>query len=226
MRPSRGSSTGTPGGSATWSSGTIAAPCTGPRRSRTCNTGASCGASPRSTSSRRLRPPPTPEAAAGQPFTARPPRLAGRYNERGRLMKIKRIEHVGVVVKDVEASRRLWEDCFGIKLESEEANAVRKLALYPVGESMVELIAGVSPDSRHAKMVAEGKGGLNHICFEVEDIDAALAELKAKGIPLIDQVPRIGHAGCRIAFIDPAATENCLIELAELPAAAAHGHGS
>ena len=140
-------------------------------------------------------------------------------------MKIKRIEHVGVVVKDVAASRRLWEDCFGIKLESEEANAVRKLALYPVGESMVELIAGTSPDSRHAKMVAEGKGGLNHICFEVEDIDAALAELKAKGIPLIDEVPRIGHAGCRIAFIDPSATENCLIELAELPTGA-HGHGS
>jgi methylmalonyl-CoA/ethylmalonyl-CoA epimerase len=66
-------------------------------------------------------------------------------------------------------------------------------------------------------MVAEGKGGLNHICFEVEDIDEALAELKAKGIPLIDEVPRIGHAGARIAFIDPKATENCLIELAELP---------
>ena len=137
-------------------------------------------------------------------------------------MKIKRIEHVGVVVRDVEASRRLWEDCFGIKLGSEEANAVRKLALYPVGESMVELIAGTTPDSRHAKMVAEGKGGLNHICFEVEDIDDALAELKAKGIPLLDQVPRIGHAGCRIAFIDPSATENCLIELAEFPAGGAH----
>jgi methylmalonyl-CoA/ethylmalonyl-CoA epimerase len=139
-------------------------------------------------------------------------------------MKIKRIEHVGVVVKDTEASRRLWEGCFGIKLESEEANAIRKLALYPIGESMVELIAGTTPDSRHAKMVAEGKGGLNHICFEVEDIDAALAELKEKGIPLLDEVPRIGHAGCRIAFIDPKATENCLIELAELPAG--HGHGS
>ena len=137
-------------------------------------------------------------------------------------MKIKRIEHVGVVVRDVEASRRLWEDCFGIKLESEEANAVRKLALYPIGESMVELIAGTTPDSRHAKMVAEGRGGLNHICFEVENIDEALAELKAKGIPLIDQVPRIGHAGCRIAFIDPSATENCLIELAELPAGGSH----
>jgi methylmalonyl-CoA epimerase len=133
-------------------------------------------------------------------------------------MKIKRIEHVGVIVKDVEGSRKLWEDCFGIKLGAVEGNAVRRLALYPVGESMVELIAGTTPDSRHARMIAEGKGGLNHICFEVESIDEALAELKAKGIPLIDQTPRIGHAGCRIAFIDPSATENCLIELAELPA--------
>lgn len=136
-------------------------------------------------------------------------------------MKIKRIEHVGVVVRDVEASRRLWEDCFGIRLGSVEDNPARstRLALYPIGESMVELIAGTTPDSRHARMIAEGKGGLNHICFEVEDIDEALAELKAKGVPLLDQTPRIGHAGCRIAFIDPAATENCLIELAELPAA-------
>ena len=139
-------------------------------------------------------------------------------------MKIKRIEHVGVVVRNVEASRRLWEDCFGIPLgavEDIEGRPVR-LALYPVGASMVELIAGTTPDSKHARMVDAGKGGLNHICFEVEDIDAALAELKAKGIPLLDQVPRIGHAGCRIAFIDPAATENCLIELAQLPAEPAH----
>ena len=133
-------------------------------------------------------------------------------------MKIKRIEHVGVIVSDTAASRKLWEDCFGIPLGSEEENSIRRLALYPVGESMIELIAGATPESKHARMVAEGKGGLNHICFEVEDIDAALAELKAKGIPLLDQVPRIGHAGCRIAFIDPKATENCLIELAELPA--------
>jgi len=134
-------------------------------------------------------------------------------------MKIKRIEHVGVVVRDVEASRRLWEDCFCIKLSGVEEFSDRpvKLALYPVGESMVELIAGTTPDSKHARMVAEGRGGINHLCFEVEDIDEALAELKAKGVPLLDQVPRIGHAGCRIAFLDPKATENCLIELAELP---------
>ena len=70
---------------------------------------------------------------------------------------------------------------------------------------------------RSAKMIAEGKGGINHICFEVESIDDALAELKAKGVPLLDETPRIGHAGCRIAFLDPAGTEGCLIELAELP---------
>jgi methylmalonyl-CoA/ethylmalonyl-CoA epimerase len=132
-------------------------------------------------------------------------------------VKIKRIEHVGVVVKDVEKSRALWEGCFGIKLGEVEANAVRKLALYPVGESMVELIAGIAPDSKHAKMIAEGKGGINHLCFEVENIDEALAELKSKGVPLLDESPRIGHAGCRIAFLDPKGTDGCLIELAELP---------
>ncbi len=139
-------------------------------------------------------------------------------------MKIKRIEHVGVVVKDVEKSRALWEDCFGIKLGGEEANAIRKLGLYPVGDSMIELISGIAPDGKHQKLVAEGKGGINHLCFEVENIDEALAELKAKGIPLLDQTPRIGHAGCRIAFLDPAGTEGCLIELAELPAGAHAGH--
>jgi len=141
-------------------------------------------------------------------------------------MKIKRIEHVGVVVQDVDKARALWEGCFGIKLDSVETNPTKpvKLALYPLGESMVELIAGTTPDSRHQQMVREGKGGINHLCFEVENIDEALAELKAKGIPLLDEVPRYGHAGCRIAFIDPKATENCLIELAELPKGGAAHH--
>ena len=138
-------------------------------------------------------------------------------------MKIKRIEHVGVIVKDIEASRKLWEDVFGIPLGGVEENERRKLALYYVGESMVELIAGKGPENKHQKLIAEGRGGINHLCFEVENIDEALAELKAKGIPLQDEVPRIGHAGARIAFLDPKGTEGCLIELAELPAEA-HPH--
>jgi methylmalonyl-CoA epimerase len=137
-------------------------------------------------------------------------------------MKIKRIEHVGVVVRNVEASRKLWEDCLGIKLGGVEEIPGRpnRLALYPIGESMVELLAGITPESKFTRMCDEGKAGINHICFEVENIDEALAELKAKGIPLLDEVPRIGHAGCRIAFLDPKGTEGCLIELAELPAEA------
>lgn len=141
-------------------------------------------------------------------------------------MKIKRIEHVGVVVGDLDASRRLWEDCLGIPLEYTEDMPGRpvRIAMYPVGESMVELLCGTTPDSKHARLVAEGKGGLNHICLEVEDIDEALAELRGKGVPLLDEVPRTGHAGSRIAFLDPSATGNVLIELAELPAGgAAHG---
>ena len=108
--------------------------------------------------------------------------------------------------------------CFGINLTGTEQMPDRpvELGFYPIGDSMVELIAGTTPDSKQAKMVSEGKGGLNHICFEVEDIDEALEELKAKGIPLLDSVPRIGHAGARIAFIDPSATGNCLVELAQL----------
>jgi len=139
-------------------------------------------------------------------------------------MKIKCIDHVGIVVRDAEASRRLWEDCFGIRLDAVEDNpkTSTRLALYPVGESLVELLAGTAPDSKFARLVAEGKGGLHHVCLQVEDIDQALAELKEKGVPLLDEVPRIGHAGCRIAFLDPAGTENCLIELAELPAQPAH----
>ncbi|MCC7082970.1 MAG: VOC family protein [Burkholderiales bacterium] len=139
-------------------------------------------------------------------------------------MKIKRIEHVGVVVRDLEASRRLFEDCLGIPLAGTEVSQLNrlKLSMYPVGEAMVELLTGLDPDSKFARLVAEGKTGLNHICFEVENIDEALAELKAKGVPLLDPVARPGHAGCRIAFLDPAGTEGCLIELAELPADTRH----
>jgi methylmalonyl-CoA/ethylmalonyl-CoA epimerase len=139
-------------------------------------------------------------------------------------MKIKRIEHVGVVVRNLDASRKLWEECLGIPLSGVEHTPGRphRLALYPIGESMVELLAGIEPDSKFAKMCDEGRAGINHICFEVENIDEALDELKAKGIALIDQVPRRGHAGCRIAYLDPAGTEGCLIELAELPKESAH----
>ncbi|MBI2527542.1 MAG: methylmalonyl-CoA epimerase [Candidatus Rokubacteria bacterium] len=132
-------------------------------------------------------------------------------------MKIKRIEHVGIVVKDLAQSRAVWEECLGLRLaEVEDLPAYEvRIGMYPVGESMVELLHGTTPDGKYARLVREGQEGLHHICLEVEDIDGALAELRAKGVRLLDETPRPGHQGSRIAFLDPTSTGNVLVELVQ-----------
>jgi methylmalonyl-CoA/ethylmalonyl-CoA epimerase len=85
-------------------------------------------------------------------------------------------------------------------------------------------LQGVTAESGATKWLAEKGQSLFHICFEVENIDEALAELKAKGTPLLNDEPIIGHANCRIAFIDPKATGNLLFELAEMPKDGGAGH--
>ena len=135
-------------------------------------------------------------------------------------MKIKRIEHIAIAVEDLDGMARMMRDKFGIEIEyAEDREASRtRLAMLPVGESYIELLQGLAPASRTAEWVAQKGQSLYHICFEVEDIDAALAELKAKGTPLLNETPVIGHGNCRIAFVDPKATGNILFELAEMPA--------
>ena len=133
-------------------------------------------------------------------------------------MKIKRVEHIAIAVESLESSIDLLKDTFGIPLEYEEQIGQTRLAMLPVGQTYIELLEGQGPESGVTKWIGEKGPGLFHICFEVEDIDGALDELKQKGIKLRDETPRIGHGGSRIAFIDPSATGNVLIELAELPA--------
>lgn len=133
-------------------------------------------------------------------------------------MKIKRVEHVAIAVESIADSARMLRDTFGIEVEYEEQRPTTRLAMLPIGETYLELLQGNGPESAVTQWIDRKGVGLFHICFEVEDIDAALAELKQKGVKLRDEVPRIGHGGSRIAFIDPAATGNVLIELAELPA--------
>ena len=137
-------------------------------------------------------------------------------------MKIKRVEHIAIAVDSLDKSADLLRDAFGLGMEYEERIGKIRLAMLPVGETYLELLQGDGPDDSVTQWIAEKGTGLFHICFEVEDIDGALAELKAKGIKLQDETPRIGHGGARIAFLDPASTGNLLIELAELPA----GHGA
>ena len=133
-------------------------------------------------------------------------------------MKIKRVEHIAIAVESLKQSIDLLRNTFGIPLEYEEQIGQTRLAMLPVGETYIELLEGQGPESGVTRWIGDKGPGLFHICFEVEDIDGALAELKQKGITLRDEIPRIGHGGARIAFIDPSATGNVLIELAELPA--------
>ena len=137
-------------------------------------------------------------------------------------MKIKRVEHIAVVVKDMAASARMLENVFGLKMEYEEQIKSTKLAMIPVGETYIELLQAAAPDSQVAQVLAEKGEGYYHICFEVEDIDDAVEELKAKNVKLLNDVPREGHGGSRIVFINPESTGNFLIELAQLP----EGHGA
>lgn len=137
-------------------------------------------------------------------------------------MKIKRVEHIAIAVDSLKQSIDLLRNTFGLSLEYEEQIGQTRLAMLPVGETYIELLEGQGPASEVTTWIKEKGTGFFHICFEVEDIDGALAELKQKGVKLRDETPRIGHGGARIAFLDPSSTGNVLIELAELPA----GHGT
>jgi methylmalonyl-CoA/ethylmalonyl-CoA epimerase len=133
-------------------------------------------------------------------------------------MKIKRVEHIAIAVDSIKHSLELMRDTFGLDLEYEEQIGQTKLAMLPVGQTYIELLEGTGPDSGVTKWINDKGTGLFHICFEVDDIEGAIAELKAKNVKLQSDTWRTGHAGSKIVFLEPSATGNCVIELAELPA--------
>jgi methylmalonyl-CoA/ethylmalonyl-CoA epimerase len=137
-------------------------------------------------------------------------------------MKLKRVEHVAIAVNDMAESMKMLQDTLGIEMEYEEKIGETRLAMFPIGETYLELLSSdaSAQDSRVTEWIEENGQSLFHLCFEVDDIDAALLELKGKGVKLLDEEPRIGHGGSRIAFINPESTGNILIELAEM----AEGH--
>jgi methylmalonyl-CoA/ethylmalonyl-CoA epimerase len=134
-------------------------------------------------------------------------------------MKIKRIEHIAVAVKSIAAMRDVLENKLGIEMEYEEhlPEHATSLAMFPIGETYIELLESNEPHTGTSKWIAEHGEGLFHICLEVEDIDASIAELRAKGMTFETEEPMIGHGNCRIIFLDKASTGNMVIELAELP---------
>ncbi|MBU1180602.1 MAG: methylmalonyl-CoA epimerase [Pseudomonadota bacterium] len=132
-------------------------------------------------------------------------------------MKILKIDHLGIAVNSIETGKGFWTDVLGLKFEGSETVAEQKVttAFFPVGESEVELLESTAPDGPVAKYIEKKGEGIQHIAFRVENIEEALAELKEKGVRLIDEKPRIGAGGARIAFLHPKSTNGILIELCE-----------
>ena len=132
-------------------------------------------------------------------------------------MNILKIDHIGIAVNHIDEGKNFWTDILGLPHEGNETVAEQKVttAFFPVGESEVELLESTSPDGPVAKYIEKRGQGIQHIAFRVADIEGALAELKAKGVQLIDQTPRIGAGGAKIAFLHPKATQGVLVELCQ-----------
>jgi methylmalonyl-CoA/ethylmalonyl-CoA epimerase len=133
------------------------------------------------------------------------------------MAKITKINHVAVVVSDIDAALTFWRDALGIELNHIEDVPSQKstVAFLPVGEGEIELVKPTADDTGAAKFLQERGGGMHHLCLEVDDITAKLAELKAKGIRLINEEPQV-LPGRKMAFIHPKSTGGVLIELYEV----------
>jgi methylmalonyl-CoA/ethylmalonyl-CoA epimerase len=134
-------------------------------------------------------------------------------------IKSKGLDHVAIAVKDLPRAIAVYRDALGLDLAEEEEVAEQQVrtAIFGRGMGRIELICPTTEDSGVARFLNKRGEGLHHICIEVEDIDASLAQLKAQGAPLIDDCPKPGAGGARVAFIHPRGTGGVLIELREGP---------
>ncbi|MCS6908946.1 MAG: methylmalonyl-CoA epimerase [Anaerolineales bacterium] len=131
---------------------------------------------------------------------------------------IRRIDHLAVVVSDLEASLAFWRDALGIPLaEVRQVPAeAAEVAFLPVADSEIELVRPTTEESGLAKYLVKRGPGMHHICLEVDDLAGMLQQLKAKGIRLINEEPRVATDGKKYAFIHPESTHGVLVELYEL----------
>ena len=132
-------------------------------------------------------------------------------------MKVVKIDHLGIAVKNMTQASVFWENALGLtscgceNIDEQKVN----VTIFPVGESRVECLESTSPDGPIAKYLERRGEGIQHVGFQVENIEEALTEMKQKGIVLIDEKPKIGAGGAKIAFIHPKSTGGVLVELCE-----------
>ena len=130
-----------------------------------------------------------------------------------------RIDHLGYAVNDIEAAARFYEKNFGARPSEPETVEEQGIVatMFRVGESQIELVQPTRPDSPVGKFLQKRGEGFHHVAFAVEDLAAALAELKGNGVELVDEEPRTGAGGTRMAFVHPKNAFGVLTELVELP---------
>lgn len=127
------------------------------------------------------------------------------------------IDHIGIAVNSIEESLPFWESALGVKCTGTETVEDQKVttAFLPIKDSEIELLEATSPESPIAKFIEKKGEGIHHLAIRVDDLEKALAELKEKGVKLIDEQPRKGAGGAMIAFLHPKATGGILLELSQ-----------
>ena len=130
---------------------------------------------------------------------------------------VNKVDHIGIAVKSLEESLKFYETALGLKAVGTEVVAEQKVrvAFLPTGDSEIELLEAISEDSPVAKFIEKNGEGVQHIAYRVENVEVAIAEMKEKGIRMIDEKPRYGAGGAKIAFCHPKSTGGVLIELCE-----------
>jgi|SRR6185503_8620477 len=128
-----------------------------------------------------------------------------------------KLDHIGLATNTVEDGLALWRDVLGLEVDTTEEIAEQgvRVAMLAIGDTHVELLEPLSPESPVAKFISKRGPGIHHIAVEVKDIHASLAEFKKRGARLIDETPRVGARGCLVAFIHPATTNGILLELVQ-----------
>ena len=133
------------------------------------------------------------------------------------MAKIKKVSHIGIVVPDIDGALNFWQDALGLKLDHIEDVQAQKsvVAFLPIGESEIELVKPTSDDLGVAKFLRERGSGMHHLCFEVDDLEEMLSDLKGKGIRLINETP-LEMEGRKVAFIHPKSSNGVLVELYQI----------
>lgn len=130
---------------------------------------------------------------------------------------VKKVDHIGIAVKNLEEALKFYEDVLGLNLQGTEVVEEQKVkvAFLPIGDTEIELLESTEKDGPIAKFIEKKGEGIQHIAYRVDDIEKALEEMKEKGIRLIDEKPRYGAGGAKIAFLHPKSTNGVLVELCQ-----------